>query len=141
MEAWRSRGLPIDPNRERQDGDGPEGFLRRWRKCDLYVSWANLAHGQTAPPSVPDKAARTKCEGTETPGTDVPAPADPHPLDAAGWEPEAGNGLFFSRWVENWTGMRTAGTAPPLKAMPLGGETSLTAAFDMQARHRSHRVM
>ena len=56
------------------------------------------------------------------PGAATPAPADPYPLMAAGWGPEVGNGLLYSRWAEDWTGMRAAGKAPPLKAMPLGGD-------------------
>ena len=84
--------------------------------------WASLAPAQTAAPS---KAAQTKCEGTEAPGTHASTPVDPYPLNAAGWGPEVGNGLLFSRLAENWTGMRTASYARPFKAMPLGGRASL----------------
>lgn len=111
-----------------------KGFSIAGASVICMLSWASLAHGQTVSPSAPDKAA-TMRKGTETSGTDAPAPADPYPLNAAGWGPGAGNGLFFSRWVEDWTGMRTAGTAPPLKAMPLGRETSLTLSAEARLRY------
>lgn len=69
-----------------------------------------------------------------TPSTASPIPADPYPLIAAGWGPDAGNGLFFSRWAEDWTTMREAGNAPPFKAMPLGGEASLTLSAEARLR-------
>jgi hypothetical protein len=64
-----------------------------------------------------------------------PAPADPYPLTAAGWGPEAGNGLYYSRWVEDWTSMRAAGTAPSLKALPLGKGISLTFSTETRLRY------
>jgi EmrB/QacA subfamily drug resistance transporter len=78
---------------------------------------ATLAHGLAA-----------------TPSTASPIPADPYPLIAAGWGPDAGNGLFFSRWAEDWTAMREAGNAPPFKAMPLGGGASLTLSAEARLR-------
>lgn len=69
-----------------------------------------------------------------TPGMAAPAPSAPYPLLSAGWGPEVGNGLFASRWAEDWTGMRDANNAQPLKAMPLGGEASLT--LNVEARLR-----
>jgi len=75
---------------------------------------ANVTCGEPFTPVAPEKAASTKREGAMKPGKDAPTPADPYPLSAAGWEPEAGNGLFVSRWAEDWTGMREAGRAPPL---------------------------
>ncbi len=62
-------------------------------------------------------------------------PADPYPLIAAGWGPEAGNGLFFSRWAEDWASMGVSGKAPPLKAMSLGGEASLTLSAETRLRY------
>ena len=56
-------------------------------------------------------------------------------LMAAGWGPELGNGLLASRWAEDWTGMRTAGRAPSLKAMPLGGQTFLTLSAEARFRY------
>jgi EmrB/QacA subfamily drug resistance transporter len=69
-----------------------------------------------------------------TPGSTAPTPADPYPLNAAGWGPEAGSGLFFSRWAEDWTGMRLSGKAPPFKAIPLGGDASLSLSFETRLR-------
>jgi EmrB/QacA subfamily drug resistance transporter len=69
-----------------------------------------------------------------SPSMAAPTPADPYPLIAAGWGPDVGNGLFFSRWAEDWTAMREAGNAPPLKAMPLGGRSSLTLSAEARLR-------
>ncbi len=63
-----------------------------------------------------NKVAQRKCEGTDAAGTNAPTPADPYPLNAAGWGPEVGNGLLVSRWAEDWTALRAAGNAPPLKS-------------------------
>ena len=65
--------------------------------------------------------------------------ADPYPLSAAGWGPEAGNGLFFSRWAEDWTGQRASGKLPMLKAMPLGGDASLTLSAEGRLRYDSYQ--
>jgi hypothetical protein len=59
----------------------------------------------------------------------------PYPAAAAGWGPPAGNGLFVSRWAEDWTGARATGAAPPLKATPLGGAASLTVSAEARLRH------
>jgi hypothetical protein len=67
----------------------------------------------------------------------APIPADPYPLSAAGWGPELANGLLASRWAEDWTGMRAAGHAPPLKAMPIGNEASLTLSGEARLRYDS----
>ncbi|TFW03190.1 hypothetical protein E4K72_13025 [Oxalobacteraceae bacterium OM1] len=82
---------------------------------------------------------RDKCDGTEMPGQLAPTPADPYPLMAAGWGPELGNGVFASRWAEDWTGMRAAGTAPELKAMPMGGDASLTVSAEARLRYDDYR--
>ena len=63
-----------------------------------------------------------------------PQPADPYPLAAAGWGPEAGNGLYYSRWVEDWAPLRAAGTAPALKAVPLGNDMSFTFSTETRLR-------
>jgi len=81
------------------------------------------------------KAAHSKFEAGEVPGKDLPTPVDPYPLDAAGWGPEAGKGLQFSRWAEDWTGMRAAGKAPSFKAVPLGPNTSLTLSAEARFRY------
>lgn len=62
-----------------------------------------------------------------------------YPPSAAGWGPETGDGRFVSRWVEDWTGRREAGTAPPLKAMPLWGGARLTLSAETRLRYDSHR--
>jgi hypothetical protein len=54
---------------------------------------------------------------------------------AAGWGPEAGEGLFFSRWAEDWTGMHAAGNSRPLKAMPIGSEASVTFSAEFRLRY------
>lgn len=91
-------------------------------------SSAAFAQDETSEPAHP------KCEGRSMSGATTPAPADPYPLMAAGWGPEVGNGLLYSRWAEDWTGMRAAGKAPPLKAMPLGGDASLTLSSEIRLR-------
>src|SRR5690606_12180348 len=48
---------------------------------------------------------------------------------------EAGNGLYYSRWAEDWTAMRAAGTAPSLKALPLGAGTTLTLSTETRLRY------
>jgi hypothetical protein len=72
-----------------------------------------------------------------TPGRgQAPAPSeDSYPAAAAGWGPPAGRGLFVSRWAEDWAGARAAGAAPPFKAMPLGGDASLTVGAEVRLRH------
>lgn len=97
----------------------------------LWV-WLGLTPSYAASPG---KA--TKCEGTEAAGMNAPTPVDPYPLNAAGWGPEVGNGLLVSRWAEDWTGMRDAGQAPPLKAIPLGDEASLTLSTEARLRYDS----
>jgi hypothetical protein len=106
--------------------------------CALaWLAFAQVAHAETnnAAPTATRQAEKTlKCEGTKASGANAPTPADPYPLNAAGWGPEAGNGRFFSRWAEDWTGMRAAGNAPAYKAMPLGGDVSLTLSSEVRAR-------
>jgi hypothetical protein len=75
---------------------------------------------------------------TSTPGTESPTAADPFPIMAAGWGPEVGEGLFLSRWAEDWTGMRAAGNSPPLKAMPIGSEASLTLSAEARIRYDAY---
>ncbi|NQD37850.1 alginate export family protein [Permianibacter sp. IMCC34836] len=76
-----------------------------------------------------------KEESTNAPGVERPTPAEPYPLAAAGWGPELGNGLFASRWAEDWTSMRAAGTAPLFKGMPIGDEASLTLNAETRWRY------
>jgi hypothetical protein len=64
-----------------------------------------------------------------------PAPSDPYPLAAAGWGPEAGSGLYYSRWVEDWASMRSEGVAPSLKALPLGKGVNLTFSTETRLRY------
>jgi hypothetical protein len=52
--------------------------------------------------------------------TASPSPIDPYPLIAAGWGPDAGNGLFFSRRAGDWTATREAGNAPPFSYCYVG---------------------
>ncbi|MCP5557108.1 MAG: alginate export family protein [Verrucomicrobiaceae bacterium] len=64
--------------------------------------------------------------------------SNPYPLSAAGWGPEVGNGLFFSRWAEDWRGLRATGEAPRLKAMPLCGDATLTLSAEARLRYDSY---
>lgn len=73
--------------------------------------------------------------GADSTSQERPIPASPYPLAAAGWGPEAADGLYYSRWVEDWTAMRAAGTAPPLKALPLGRGMNLTFNTETRLRH------
>jgi hypothetical protein len=95
--------------------------------------WGSGSPAQALTPPEPDKTRNA--EGVGTVGRAAPAAFDPYPLSAAGWGPEAGNGLFFSRWAEDWSGTRAAGEASPLKAMPLGGEASLTLSAEIRLRY------
>ncbi len=104
-------------------------ILNKFCIVSVTLAWSALAHGQNT---------STRGEGVAMPGCSAATPADPYPLTAAGWGPEAGNGLFASRWAEDWTGMRAAGKAPPLKAMPLGGEASLTLSAEARLRYDAY---
>lgn len=85
------------------------------------LAWATTAFGQTAAPGRTDAT-----------------PADPYPISAAGWGPPAGDGRFMSRWAEDWTGLRAVGDAPPLKAIPLTDEASLTLSTELRFRHDAY---
>lgn len=82
--------------------------------------------------------ADAHCDGSPSPGGDLPSPADPYPLSAAGWGPELPNGLFASRWAEDWTCVRAAGKAPRFKAMPLGRVATLTLGTELRLRHDTY---
>ncbi|QSI78632.1 alginate export family protein [Niveibacterium microcysteis] len=75
---------------------------------------------------------------TGVPNASLPTPNDPYPVSAAGWGPELGRGRFASRWAEDWTAMRNAGLAPPLKAMSLGGTASLTLSAEARWRFNTY---
>ncbi len=68
------------------------------------------------------------------PGRTAPTPPAPYPLVASGWGPTTGGGRFMSRWAEDWTGMRAAGVAPALKAIPIGHNGSLTLSAEARVR-------
>jgi hypothetical protein len=70
---------------------------------------------------------------------DAPAPEGPYPVEAAGWGPEAGGGLYYSRWAEDWDALRAAGAAPSLKAMPLGANLRLTLGTETRLRYDDGR--
>mgnify|MGYP001602640757 CR=1 FL=1 len=84
------------------------------------VAWAAVAYGLATPL-----------------GLAASGPTDPYPLSAAGWGPDVGDGLFFSRWAEDWTSKREAGNAPLFKAMPLGSGASLTLSAEARVRFDS----
>lgn len=81
----------------------------------------------------------SRCSGTDTAGPIAPTPADPYPLMAARWGPELGKGYMVSRWAEDWSGLREAGTAPMLKARKLGEEATLTVNAELRLRHVQQR--
>ncbi|MBK9624427.1 MAG: alginate export family protein [Rhodocyclaceae bacterium] len=74
-----------------------------------------------------------------TPAHAAPAPTDPYPLEAGGWGPEAGNGLFISRWAEDWTDAHAGGQTTPFKAMPFGGDASLTLSAEARVRYDDYK--
>lgn len=84
------------------------------------------------------KAGEAQRPGSEAPGALAPSPAGPYPLKAAGWGPDAGHGLSASRWAEDWTGLRAAGRAPALKAIPLGGGAFLTLSTEFRLRYDAY---
>jgi hypothetical protein len=92
------------------------------------------AQAQSTPTASQAIAAGSRCEGSSLPGEWAPTPSDPYPLNAAGWGPEAGHGLMVSRWAEDWTGMHAGEGLPPLKAIALGGGTSLTLSAEARLR-------
>lgn len=135
-----TRTLHHDPNRWTTN---PSPWLRTLAKACVsgtsvigMLAWAHPAQGSM--PVVSAKAASPNCTGAATPGDTSPTPADPYPLNAVGWGPTVGKSLFVSRWAEDWTGMRAAGNAPPLKAMPLGSETSLTMSAETRLRYDTY---
>jgi EmrB/QacA subfamily drug resistance transporter len=71
-------------------------------------------------------------------GRSAPTPGDRYPLAAAGWGPATPTHGFVSRWAEDWTGMRAAGAAPRLKAIPLGDGASLTLSAELRLRHAAY---
>jgi hypothetical protein len=103
----------------------PDTAPRQRHESDQPGAWLPLVHAAVAASAVP----------AVSPGNAAPTPADAYPVSAAGWGPEVGNGRFLSRWAEDWTGMRAAGHQPPLKAMPLGGEASLTLSAKARVRY------
>lgn len=84
-----------------------------------------------------DSVPQTHCTSCAGPGQNTPLPRDPFPLSAAGWG-DVRNGLLASRWAEDWTGMRAAGRAPPLKAIPLAHEAYLTVSAEARLRFDSY---
>ncbi len=102
------------------------------------LALANTAQAQAIPPATPIKSANANFKCTTMAGANLPTPADPYPVNAAGWGPEAGNGEFFSRWAEDWTGMRVADDAPSLKAIPFGGEAFLTLSAEARIRYEAY---
>jgi hypothetical protein len=48
-----------------------------------------------------------------------------------------GQGLYYSRWVEDWSALRAAGVAPLLKSLPVGGGVSLTMSTETRLRYES----
>lgn len=80
-------------------------------------------------------AALPALSGAHVHAAEAPAPMDPFPREAAGWGPEAGGGLYYSRWAEDWAALRAAGAAPSLKALPVGSHASLTFSTETRLRY------
>ncbi len=68
----------------------------------------------------------------------VVAPRDPYPAAAAGWGQQISRDISLIRWAEDWTARRVAGTAPALKALPIGAAVSLTMSGELRARHDAY---
>lgn len=94
-----------------------------------------LPHAAHASDPARDSPPHTRCVGAPEAGTWTPTPADPYPLMAAGWGPELGGGMMASRWVEDWSGVKAAGHAPALKAIPLGGTARLSLSSEVRLRY------
>ncbi len=99
---------------------------------------SDMANGATPMPLESGSAVNSTPKEADAPGTDAPTPYDPYPLIAAGWGPQIENGLFVSRWAEGWAGMRLAGSAPPFKAMPLGGAAFLSLSAETRLRYDAY---
>jgi hypothetical protein len=63
------------------------------------------------------------------------AQPDPYPSVAAGWGGYSEN-FATSRWAEDWSKRKEAGTAPPLKAMPLFGRDDINLTISGELRIR-----
>lgn len=97
------------------------------------LAWTDVAQAST--PVTSDETASAKHTEATIPGAAAPPFADPYPQNATGWGPAEWKSRFVSRWAEDWTSMRAAGTAPSSKAMPLGGEASLTLSAETRLRY------
>lgn len=109
----------------------------------LIVAWGTVARGLATALLVivvgASSGGAQSASPRARPGPDpTPAPTGPYPLAASGWGPRAGTRQFVSRWAEDWTAARDSGHAPPLKAMPLGGRTSLTVSAEARLRYDVH---
>ncbi len=105
----------------------------------VIALWSSGGRAQAREPKqlLDGKPASAKLVKTATVVRTAPRRFEPYPLSAAGWGAEAGNGMFYSRWAEDWTGIRVAGKAPLLKAMSLGGDASLTVSAEVRMRYDS----
>lgn len=108
--------------------DRPYGIVG-WAICLLIVAGSAPLYAEPL-----GEASPTQEVIEPSPGNG-PAPVDPYPLNAAGWGPMIGKGLFASRWVEDWTALGQNGKALPLKAMPLGGDVFLTLGTEIRQRN------
>lgn len=108
-----------------------KGSLRNGYVLGLLI-WASFASAQTVPSQMLEKNG---CSEKQAPGSHSPRPVDPYPLSAAGWGPEAENGLFISRWAEDWRCIRAAGVASSFKAMPFVSGPSVTLSAETRFRY------
>lgn len=99
------------------------------------LAWIGPALGNAA--GAPQRAF-PNCVAGELAGQGGPALAGRYPRHAAGWGPEAGNGIFISRWAEHWASQCAAGYAPPFKAIRLGGASSLTLSAEARLRYDAY---
>jgi hypothetical protein len=117
-----------------------------WLACagTMAIACMNeVAAAQSAPnppPSnVPEVAPAVQPQGQRRPGggpkQSPVSPEDPYPIQTAGWGRAAGPTFFYSRWVEDWSKLKDAGKAPPLKARPLiGDDVTLTLSSELRVR-------
>jgi hypothetical protein len=92
----------------------------------------------TVQAEVMDQTILTQPAAKGTLAKKTPSPDDPYPVNAAGWGPEVGHGLFLSRWAEDWTGMDGDENVPQLKVIPLGNETTLTLSAEARLRYDAY---
>lgn len=91
------------------------------------------------PPALQSSTDATEAAGAKPHGAParefpITTPKGPYPPTASGWGPPAGGDHYVIRWVEDWREARRDGSAPDLKAVPLGENTTLTVNAELRLR-------